>query len=116
MSSYIGPLSIQRIEHSISTHRLRTILSVVALLAVACLPALAEDKPDLCEKHDWFQLREQVARGDASLLCKGAVDANSERRAAAERELKAVIRQQPHSASSHRAHELLVDMYFRERQ
>ena len=116
MSSYIGPLSIQRIEHSISTHRLRTILSVVALLAVACLPALAEDKPDLCEKHDWFQLREQVARGDASLLCKGAVDANSERRAAAERELKAVIRQQPHSASSYDALGTLVYMYFRDGQ
>jgi len=114
MNNSIGSLPIQRIEHSISTRRLRTILSVVALLAVACLPALAEDKPDLCEKHDWFQLREQVARGDASLLCKGALDANSEKRVAAERELKAVIRQQPHSASSYDALGTLVNMYFRE--
>jgi predicted aspartyl protease len=116
MNNSIGSLPMHKIERSISTRRLRTILSVVALLAVACLPALADDKPELCETHDWFQLREQVAHGNASLLCKGAVDATFERRAAAERELKAVIQQQPHSASSYRAHELLVNMYFRDGQ
>jgi predicted aspartyl protease len=83
---------------------------------MATLAAHAQNNPDACTPHDWFQLKEKVAAGGTSLLCKGALDANSERRAAAERELNAVVTQQPHSASSYRAHQLLVDMYFREGQ
>jgi hypothetical protein len=93
---------------------MRVLLTGVILFAAACLPALADSQPDLCETHNWFQLRKQVAGGAASPLCKGAVDASFEKRADAERELNAVIRDLPHSASSYRAHEILGVMYFRE--
>jgi len=86
----------------------------VVLFAAACLPALADSQPDLCETHDWFQLRERVAAGGTSLLCQGAVDASFEKRTEAERELNAVMRELPNSASSYRAHEILGAMYFRE--
>jgi hypothetical protein len=89
-------------------------LICLLLLAGACLPVLASDASDLCETHDWFQLRERAHSGKISLLCKGAVDASFEDRAAAERELNALIRRMPRSASSYRAHEILSMMYFRE--
>jgi predicted aspartyl protease len=84
------------------------------LLASTGASALASDNLGLCDTHDWFQMRERVAGAGASLLCKGAVDSSFEKRVAAARELNAVIRQMPHTASSYRAHELLGIMYFRE--
>jgi len=92
----------------------RRSLTCILLITGVCLPALAGNNPDLCEAHDWFQMRDHVADGNASLLCKGAVDASFENRDAAERELETVIQKQPHSASSYRAHEILSTMYLRE--
>jgi hypothetical protein len=93
---------------------MRVFLAGLVFLIALSLPAPAENTPDLCEGHDWFQMRDKVAGGGASLLCKGAVDASFEHRSAAEHELKTVIREMPHSASSYRAHGHLVSMYFRE--
>ncbi|MGA2350648.1 MAG: aspartyl protease family protein [Terracidiphilus sp.] len=92
----------------------RRFLTFIFLLASVCVPAFAANEPDLCETHDWFQLRESIARNPSSQLCKGAVDASFEKRAEAEKELQAVIRKIPHSSSSYRAHELLMMMYFRQ--
>lgn len=89
-------------------------LIAVALLASTCLPALAENNPDSCQPHDWFQLQERAAKGKVSLLCKGVVDSSFEKRDVAERELNAVIRKMPRSASSSDALEALANMYFRE--
>jgi predicted aspartyl protease len=89
--------------------------SIVFLVAFS-LPAPAESNPDLCEGHDWFQMRDKVAGGGASLLCKGAVDASFEHLSAAERELKAVIRKMPHSASSYDARGYLTYLFFRNGQ
>jgi predicted aspartyl protease len=93
---------------------MRVFLASFVFLIAFSLPVRAESNTDLCEGHDWFQMRDKVAGGGASLLCKGAVDASFEHRSAAERELKTVIRKMPHSASSYRAHAHLVSMYHRE--
>lgn len=94
----------------------RILLIAIACLACSCLIVRAEDIPESCQPQDWFQLQEQVAKGNASLLCKGAVDSSLEKRAVAERELKTVIRKTPRSASSFSARETLGNMYLREGQ
>ena len=81
---------------------------------MATFPTLAQNNPGSCTPHDWFLLREQVAAGRTSLLCKGVIDASLERRVAAEHKLNAVVLKMPHSASSSDALEALANMYFRE--
>jgi predicted aspartyl protease len=95
---------------------IQLILIAVALLTAASSPLLAQDIPDSCGTRDWFELREKMAAGESSLLCKGTMDAGFENRTAARRELNAVIRRLPHTASSSAAHETLLTMYFRHGQ
>jgi predicted aspartyl protease len=95
---------------------MRSLLTAIVLSALAGFPVLAQNIPDSCGTHDWFELRVKVAAGGGSLLCKGTMDAGFENRSAAEHELKAVIRRMPHTDSSSAAHETLLTMYFRHGQ
>jgi predicted aspartyl protease len=92
----------------------RASLVYILLLAGAGLPALGASEPCLGDTHNWFQLSEDVARGEPSQLCKGVLDASLERRAAAERELKAVVRRMPRTESSYTARDSLANMNFRD--
>src|ERR1035441_5937823 len=103
---------------SVMTERVVRKLNVLVrglfLGLMATFPTLAQNNPDSCTPHDWFLLKEQVAAGRTSLLCKGVIDASLERQVAAEHKLNAVVLKMPHSASSSDALEALANMYFRE--
>jgi hypothetical protein len=64
----------------------------------------------------WFQLRDKVAQGGSSLLCKGAMDASFEHRREGERELKKVIGGAPGSDDAPAAHRVLTALYHRHGQ
>src|SRR5215472_5468699 len=93
----------------------RVLISVL-LLAVATVPLSAQSIPESCGVRDWFQLRDKVAHGSSSLLCKGAMDAAFEHRSEAEHELNQVIQKAPHSNDASDAHEMLVYLYNRHGQ
>ncbi len=84
------------------------------LFAGVCFTLPAQNPFAQCDSHDWFALRQQVAGERTTLLCKGIVDSAFERRAEAERDLTQVLREEPRSESSKRAHEVLGIMFFRE--
>lgn len=92
------------------------ILTSVVLLAVASVPLSAQNVPESCGVRDWFQLRDKVAQGGSSLLCKGATDAAFEHRSEAEHELKKVIREAPRSDDALAAHRVLTALYHRHGQ
>jgi hypothetical protein len=92
------------------------ILTSVALLAVASVPLFAQNVPESCGVRDWFQLRNKVAQGGSSVLCKGAMDAAFEHRSEAEHELKKVIQEAPRSNDALAAHHVLWALYFRHGQ
>lgn len=96
-----------------STHR---ILTSVVLLAVASVPLSAQNVPESCGARDWFQLRDKVAQGSSSLLCKGAMDAAFEHHSQAEHELKKVIGGVPRSDDAVAAHRMLTALYYRHGQ
>lgn len=92
------------------------ILTSVVLLAVAGVPVSSQNVPESCGVRDWFQLRDKVAQGGSSILCRGAMDAAFEHRREAEHELKKVIREAPRSDDALAAHHALWALYFRHGQ
>lgn len=86
----------------------------VLVIVCVCLSSRAEDHSDSCKPAGWFQLQAEAAAGKISLLCEGEVDASFERRTAAEKELRSVIRKSPHSPDAADAHYALIAMDSRE--
>jgi tetratricopeptide (TPR) repeat protein len=82
-------------------------------MPLASVPLSAQDVPESCGVRDWFQLRDIVAQGGSSLLCKGAMDAAFEHRREAERELNQVVREAPGSDDARAALDLLIAFYSR---
>jgi len=80
------------------------------------LLVVTQSIPESCGVRDWFQLRDKVAQGGSSLLCKGAMDAAFERRRQAERELNQVVREARRSDDAYLAHWLLAMLYSRHGQ
>jgi len=92
------------------------VLIPVVVLVVVSVPLSAQNVPESCGVRDWFQLRDKVAQGASSLLCKGATDASFEHRREAEHELKKVIREAPRSDDALAAHRVLTALYHRHGQ
>ena len=102
-------------EHVVAVTTQRILTSLV-LLAVASVTVSAQNVPESCGVRDWFQLRDKVAQGGSSLLCKGATDAAFEHRSEAEHELKKVIREALRSDDALAAHRTLTALYHRHGQ
>jgi len=72
--------------------------------------SLALAQRDLCEGQNWFA----QAKPKPSLLCKGVLEAAFNRSRQATLDLEHVIRSDPDRRASYRAHEVLLQMNFRQ--
>ncbi|MGA9669245.1 MAG: retropepsin-like aspartic protease [Terracidiphilus sp.] len=91
-----------------------TFLIVFGTLA-GCLHAQEGDAQLklLYDAHRWFLLRHAVARTNAPLLYKAAVEAAFNKQPQAEADLNAVISSKSDPATVHEARELLIGIYYR---
>jgi len=91
------------------------VLGAILFLAAAS-PAPAADLRSLYETHQWLELRQALAGGDGPDLYRGAVAAVFHEDAVAERLLRRVIGDNPHSDDAYAAHRMLGRMYLRDGQ
>ena len=81
--------------------------AVIILLSLSVLLYAAD--VNLCEDHTWFA-PPQIS---PSLLCQGVLDASFDRRESALKRLQRVIKSAPQGVEAYRAHEALLQLYFR---
>lgn len=88
------------------------IIAIILVLVGAARPMFASSV-EPCGKHNWSALNRDAQQGNKSLLCQGTADAGLGRRQIAIRLLHRAIQKNPHGAKAYRAHEILLNVYFR---
>src|SRR5579872_3918739 len=86
------------------------------LVAPFCSGAQNDDTSlkALYDSHQWFELRDSVARGGASLFYQGAVACAFNDLHRCEKKLGAVIKARPNSDDAFQAHDVLANAYLRQ--
>jgi tetratricopeptide (TPR) repeat protein len=78
---------------------------------------IAQAQPDIFkaayDANQVFVLRDAIEHSQAPLFYRAAVEASLNHVEVAEKDLRTVIRQNPHSNDGYEAHDLLGNMYFR---
>ena len=96
----------------------RWIASPLWLLVLAGASTLRAQTPDtlhqMFEAHQVFALRDAAAHGHAPLFYRGAVEASLNQMGPAQRDLRKIIRDGPHSKDAYDARDLLTNLYFRD--
>jgi hypothetical protein len=90
----------------------------IASLIVAGVGTLRAQTPDALHQmfaaHQVFALRDAVAHGHAPLFYRGAVEASLNQIGPAQRDLRRIIHNDPHSKDAYDARDLLGNLYFRD--
>src|SRR5215470_9542916 len=92
----------------------RTLTAVCCLLFSQGSLAASNDKPDfksLYDTHQWFALRDAVAKGSAPIFYRGAVACAFNNLRECEKKMHVVIRSDPRSDEAAKAHSHLASAY-----
>lgn len=91
----------------------RFLTALMLLSSSWFLASQAQDLKTAYTGNQVFALRDAVSRSTTSAFYRGAVASSANRVSAAEKDLGAVIKHDPHSDDAYEAHDLLGNMYFR---
>lgn len=91
----------------------RSLTALMLLSSSWSFLSQAQDLKAAYSGNQVFALREAASQSPISPFYRGAVAASANRVGAAENDLGAVIKQDPHSNDAYEAHDLLGNMYFR---
>ncbi len=93
--------------------RLEAFLAVPILLAGLATQAQPNSFKAAYDANRVFVLRDAIEHSRTPLFYRAAVEASLNQVQVAEKDLRTVIRQDPHSSDGYEAHDLLGNMYFR---
>ena len=93
--------------------RLGSLLALPTLLMGLAAQAQPNSFKAAYDANQVFVLRDAVEQSRTPLFYRAAVEASLNRVLAAEKDLRTVIRKEPHSNDAYEAHDLLGNMYFR---
>jgi hypothetical protein len=92
---------------------LESLLALPILLSGLAALAQSNSFKAAYDANQVFVLRDAVEHSRTPLFYRAAVEASLNRVQAAEKDLRTVIRKDPHSNDAYEAHDLLANMYFR---